>query len=142
MREIKFKYRIKHVPTGKLIVVIRNLDYLELYGPYPGENRVFPDYKILSRDQWTDALDKFKKDIYENDLIKITNIHFGNTKKERKQEPFMSEVKWHQGGFVYYDGIDPNCEPYGLYSQTQIIEIVGDIYNNPEILQQIQEARK
>ena len=64
MREIKFRYRFRHIPTGKIITEIRSLDFLELHGPSPELNRIFPDYEILSRDQWADSQDKFKKDIY------------------------------------------------------------------------------
>ena len=146
MRPIRFRYRTQHIDSKRIVTTYLSINDLEQrIIPYPlrFESHVpAPGCKILSRDQWTVSQDKFKQDIYENDLIRIINIYFGGTKKERRQKPFMSEVWWHKGSFVYYEGCDPYCEPHCLYSHPQIIEIVGDVYNNPEILQKIQEDRK
>ena len=105
MRPIRFRYRIQHIDSKRIVTTYLSINDLEqIITPYPFRFKSHipaPGCKILSRDQWTYSQDKFKKDIYENDLIRIINIHFGNTKHENKNKPFESEVKWHKGSFVY-----------------------------------------
>ena len=74
--------------------------------------------------QFTGLKDKNGKDIYEGDIIKISN----------HDEVYFGIIKFnHQTGrFMFFDIADQTL--YGLMSNDQSNEVVGNIYENPELL--------
>lgn len=82
-------------------------------------------YKVM---QFTGLLDKSGKEIYEGDILAINNI--SNIKYEVRfgnYEPYGSNER--QQGFYLYDDSDNSTIPL-----TENYKIVGNIYENPELL--------
>lgn len=83
--------------------------------------------------QYTGLKDKNDKEIYEGDIVRVTNvfgaINFGDSETEE-----VKVVKWDDLGWA------PFCEPGGIdcdhwcSSEENKIEIIGTIYQNPELL--------
>ena len=112
-REIKFRYRIQD-KTGKIITQIYTLEEIEmgLLSKYYSL-----DYKILSRDQYTGLKDKNDKEIYGGDIVK----HFVSYKEQIDKIHFV-EDGWRVGTW------EPN------YLGNFEVEVIGNIYENPELL--------
>lgn len=75
--------------------------------------------------QYTGLKDKNGKEIYAGYIV------FG--KSSCCDTPSKEEVRWHE----YYAGFTPFCiydSDCGDYFEAKECEIIGDIYNNPELL--------
>lgn len=68
--------------------------------------------------QFTGLLDKNGTEIYEGDIL-VMNIE-SNFKKKRS-EPFVME--W-----------NPHTAAWANYSPREIVEVIGNIYENPELI--------
>lgn len=86
----------------------------------PGIMRL-PRFFVYLREQYAGIKDKNEKEIYEADIVRI----FEGTKNERIDEVIFSE------GFFTKKG-----SPGSSLNYHQNIEIIGNIYENPELLKQ------
>lgn len=82
--------------------------------------------------QYTGLKDKSGKEIYEGDVLKIT--------KEIEDNGFiykagqMAMVEWHHAGFIYnFINIMPDRKIWPFF-EGFAVEIIGNIYENPELL--------
>lgn len=88
----------------------------------------------ISLQQWTNLLDKNGVEIYEGDIL-ILPGSFGDNK-----DPYLVRVEWASsdsihGWYVYYIG---DGEYGGLYdSLVERGEVIGNIYSNPELLEEV-----
>jgi len=113
-REIKFRYWNEYN---------KEMDYTEMFRkPWQKGLEDFFEYigdtplnKIM---QYTGEIDKNGKEIYEGDIISGLN-GFGNTDK--------TNIEFHDGGFW------PLCADEFEWDD---IEVIGNIYENPELLKE------
>ena len=112
MREIKF--RAWHEKEKKWWY----FDIYQLIGASKLINKDF--FNLIKKGQYTGLKDKNGKDIYEGDILQDFTW----------ARPIAFEVKWEHCGCSY-------CEDsigYRLGNGTNGCEVIGNIYENPELL--------
>ena len=96
--------------------------YDDCFGNVKAEYRINDTHKIM---QCTGLKDKHGKDIYEGDILKKT---YGSSIP-------VCAVAWHdeRAMFIQHDGFnEPLCQ-----LAPQSIEVIGNIYENPELVNQV-----
>ena len=121
MREIKFRAWLKEerkmVNVETLFIGINRL----CFGNSKTEDLFFRDFEEVELMQYTELTDKNGKEIYEGDIY-----HVGD-----KNIRYL--VVWFDSGF---EGKQLRSTSYaGLESWAKDIEILGNIYENPELLE-------
>ncbi|NGT65546.1 hypothetical protein G6Z16_01385 [Clostridium perfringens] len=90
---------------------------------------------------YTGMKDVKGQEIYENDILKFTqlyNISY-DTSDDIETKEFYTDVKWEEGCFWIKDDGDDDYRDFlgafigDVYPLTDI-EVVGNIYDNPELL--------
>lgn len=127
MRSIKFRYRFNNRVTNEIITQICTIQDIE--------NRPFSpnlfgslQFEVLSRDMWTGLLDKNGKEILEGDILKINSNY-------ETDEPVESIAKvFFKDGAFQTDFHDALLR-IGLKRGNWILEVIGNIYENPELLE-------
>lgn len=110
-REIKFR-----AWNGKKMLEPQDISQSGKYWSWLGKE----DVQLM---QYTGLKDKNGKEIYEGDILKLYNI---------KKEPYNRIVKWHVGGMWWAHENDAFY--MGFYKPNENFEIIGNIYENPELL--------
>jgi hypothetical protein len=99
---------------------LENNHFYELAGStYPGMGT---DFRVLRIMQYTGLLDKNGREIYEGDIVRGA----------RDGETGICPVVWspREGGFI------PFCsDNYPLFDAHTDLEVIGNIYQNPELLE-------
>jgi len=116
MREIKFRYRLKDLKTGEVFTIIFPLNDLEV-------SSIHASWQILGRYEFTGLHDKQGKDIYEGDIIE------GKLKNPTVGTMGVIEYSVYWGAFG-----NSNDGGFTMLFKIMDIEIVGNIYENPELL--------
>lgn len=134
MKAIKFRYRLtdKSILSDEWFFIIIGIERLEngfFAEIYPSRT-----YAILSKDQYTGFKDKNEKEIYTGDIIKTDGIF---------------EVIWHSGGFCMIRRLPHKPTdlsqvewylPYSIGNKGYEKEVIGNIYQNPELVEGENEA--
>ena len=124
MREIKFrcwdrfKQRWSNYKINDSTVYFMDKNTGVWYGSY---NKRYKDFNLM---QYTGLKDKNNKEIYEGDIVKLRNNHG------------IGVVKYYDewGAFVV-EYIKPRpLAVLGMNYYKEDIEIIGNIYENPELL--------
>ena len=134
MREIKFRFIDRK--TNKIVAYATLDDLLKKiwYDPYIyAKERVvrFTSDKYI-HSQYTGLRDRNKKEIYEGDIVKVTeedgteHIHYVEYKADKIEYP----------AFDLYPEIDVEFNALQFYVINKQIEIIGNIHQNPELLEE------
>ena len=136
MDEVKFRYVFKHRKTGEFVVKIYDIYQIETYGI----ESTFSDmsneyYHVNTRDQFTGYLDKNGKEIYCGDIVQRNNdnpISFNDGSK--KYQTWF--VNFEFAGWHFDNTPVSPCISYpSFYSNAQYMEVIGNIYENPELME-------
>lgn len=132
MREIKFRAWDK---LNKMLVQVQDLDLIQLVdGEYfisAGLEDV-GEYLRLSKEivlmQYTGLKDKHSKEIYEGDIL-ARRAGYNNPEIIRKGTVEFVNGKYEN--CLYY----PHKQRRYLFDSASIYEVIGNIYENPELLE-------
>ena len=127
MREIKFDIKIRHIETGNTFREVFTLDEIisgsKLYAKGIQE--------VVFKRQFTGLKDKNGKEIYEGDIGKRT-MKMPRFKQEMQILVDCWEIVFDKGAFsTRLFGSD---KPSRYSDRFEEIEIIGNIYENPELL--------
>ena len=136
MREIKFRYTYS---DGKsLFHKIFTLDEIEQGFQFDVlcDSPLLQHYKCIAKSQYTGLQDKNGKEIYEGDILELRANPF-NKKRD------LFQVVFKDGGFRdewnnyigQYLPPDIRNRQGGRVRLNEACEVVGNIYENPELLQ-------
>jgi uncharacterized phage protein (TIGR01671 family) len=140
-REIKFRawHKVKN------IMVYDNED--DTYGYWDGcrnsnvgmintilNSQYYKEYKFM---QYTGLKDKNKKKIYEGDIVKITEKEKISKHKVIPMKPIIADIEWSEEYLTYTlitTSVKDAFESLTDYLDECDIEVIGNIYDNPELL--------
>lgn len=86
-------------------------------GKYKGLKQAFHDSEKLQVMQYTGLIDANKKEVYEGDILKITNPMTKNS---------VVKSVWWNGETARFNGIPT--------SLVNVFEVIGNIWENPELV--------
>ncbi|EGT5283431.1 YopX family protein [Clostridioides difficile] len=101
--------------------LLREWVYSGVYLPTGNENSEVMIYTGLK--------DCIKKEIYEGDIVSYI-LSF---------EEFIGEVKFEEGFFVIDNEVLGEC--VGLFHEIAVVKVIGNIYENPEMLEKIRKPK-
>ena len=149
MREIKFRAWLKE---KKIMGEVLGIDILHKEIFFSNEDvdcYEHTDFKNIELMQYTGLKDKNNKEIYEGDVLKL--IHTGikiSADRLEDLKRFVGIIKYENGIFKivrtekslieskYFEMEQKKVYEIFIYSKLYDLEVVGNIYENPELLKE------
>lgn len=132
MKEIKFRAWNKlankmysHKKLEEMLVNLTKNDFIAgIFLPLNSDNEIM---------QYTGLNDKNGNEIYEGDILK------GTTKGNSDEILAITYVKWDRGQFDLFTEMASDSWEDALFNYMQFfdVEVMGNIYENPELLDKI-----
>lgn len=117
----------------------KNWEFFDMNDYFLNDNGSFPlflEYKMINICQFTEELDKKGNEVYEGDIVKlIFNEYYSNDCVTVDEESIVvGKVVFESGGYFINE---KDSTWYYLFDMQEVseIEILGNIYDNPELLQ-------
>lgn len=149
MRDIKFRAYIKdtnkRVPSEiNKIVEVKSLHlgsrkaiigYSKSSSNYGNYSISFDDIELM---QYTGLHDKNGKEIYEGDIVKLSEKIDISKHKVIHIKPIIAEISWSEEYLTYVlitTDIRHAFENVADYLEEYNLEVIGNIYDNPELLE-------
>lgn len=136
MREIKFRVWDKDLDVmsynnDDLLVMFLGEDICVAYDT-PSGNGGIKDYELM---QYIGLKDKNGKEIYEGDIIKFMDeeASFSNGRIEYNEFINTGEIIFNKE-LIGWDITNRNMEVEEVWHYREYIEVIGNIYENPELL--------
>ena len=129
MEDVKFRYVNKDKKTGKFTLEYWTIQELDAEDSWQGE---LP-YKTVAINLSAGVVDKSGKEIYEDDIITGS---FGT--REQEEEYLSShpiKVRFSKGCFYPFHCL------HGWRGWAENLEVIGNIYETPELLQNSKKRR-
>lgn len=133
-REYKFRVYDRKNQIMHEVRTLKQLFFATILIPEGSEDAVWSNLVVM---QFTGMQDKYKRDIYEGDIVRIHNYE----EKWKHREP---DIDWRVFGvvhnqYVYAFENSVIYTPFSRYDGSNLqdhdIEILGNIYQNPELIQ-------
>jgi len=123
------KFRAYHHELGRMMSISDMWFNVDSLGEIGLNDSVMNDYITVSPDeielmQSTGLYDKNGKEIFEGDIVKMA--------KDVYSDPTYYEVIRHRGGAYRLESNQHGCE---LWLRHTNCEVIGNIYENPELLE-------
>ena len=141
MREIKFRC---WDTENKQMLKVQELDFEDTF--YGGRLSIrvdmyndYFDMEDMILMQYTGLKDKNGKEIYEGDIAKITEKKNILKHKVIPMKPIIAEISWSEEYLAYIlitTSVKDAFENLADYLEEYDIEVIGNIYDNPELLEE------
>lgn len=124
MREIKFRVfaRKEKIMCKVLSIDVGRCEDGTVLVEYPDKGRSTLSLSFVDLMQYTGLKDKYEKEIYEGDLVEITDY----------DDDIICKVKFEYGSFMLEKG---EYTEYLGEVEERFLEVVGNIYENKELLE-------
>ena len=134
MRNIKFRGKTNAYPSRWVHGYLANKKYIN---EYDNGDFYFTSIKEETIGQYTGLKDKNRKEIYTGDIVKITEKKNVSKHKVIPMKPVIANIEWSEEYLSYILitlSIKDAFENLADYLEEYDIEIIGNIYDNPELL--------